>query len=134
LRRHPVADRSKIINEAAFRWEGIPLRDYRDGEAVAGVTRQVLLGAGDDGGALGFVVRYFEVAPGATTMLERHAHVHAVMVLRGRGEVLLEGERTPLAPHDVVYVAPQAEHQFRAADDELLGFLCVRPRREEGRQ
>jgi quercetin dioxygenase-like cupin family protein len=127
-----VADRSKVIKGAAFRWDGISLRDYRDGEAVAGVTRQILLGAGEGEDALGFVVRYFEVQPGGSTVLERHPHVHAVVVLRGRGEVLLDGECTPLEPHDVVYVAPRAEHQFRAGDDVMLGFLCVVKRTNAG--
>ena len=88
------------------------------------ITRRVLLGpvAGD---ALGFELRYFEIAPGGWSSLERHRHPHAVVVLAGRGEVRLGAERHPLAPFDAVYVAPEDPHQFRAAADQMLGILCV---------
>ena len=36
-------------------------------------------------------LRYFEVAPGGWTTLERHEHVHAVMVIRGKGQCLATG-------------------------------------------
>ena len=38
--------------------------------------------------------------------LERHGHPHAVVVLSGRGHVVLGEETYSLAPHDCVYVAP----------------------------
>ena len=34
-------------------------------------------------------------------------------------------EVLPLAMHDLVYVPSWAWHQFRAADDEAFGFLCM---------
>ncbi|MCC6868633.1 MAG: cupin domain-containing protein, partial [Burkholderiales bacterium] len=87
------------------------------------VTRQVLF-AGDE---IPAQLRYFEVAPGGFTTLERHEHVHNVMVIRGRGECRV-GERTwPLAPYDLVRVPPMAWHQFHAASDAPLGFLCLVP-------
>src|SRR5262245_39113399 len=69
-------------------WQGVPLADYKaPADHHAGVTRAVLAGAG--GETTAFHVRYFEVAPGGHTTLERHAHEHVVVVLRGRGEVRL---------------------------------------------
>ncbi len=116
---------SRVIKHEGFRWDGVPVEAYESsrGAGREGVTRQVLLGAG--GEALGFVTRYFELQPGASSSLERHAHSHSVVVLRGRGEVVLGDAVQPLEPYDCVYVAPDEAHQFRAAADAPLGFLCV---------
>jgi mannose-6-phosphate isomerase-like protein (cupin superfamily) len=101
------------------------------------VTRQVLFGP-EAGGAS--ELRYFEVAPGGWTTLERHDHVHQVVVLRGRGRALV-GERVlALGPLDCLRVPPGTWHQLRADAGEALGFLCLvdrerdrpqRPGREE---
>ena len=104
-----------------FRWEGVaPMRYKAEGEApFREVSRQVLFDA--TAGQL----RYFEVAPGGWTTLERHEHPHAVMVLRGRGRCLVGDALHELAAHDLVEVAPLEWHQFRAAPDSPLGFLCL---------
>ena len=108
---------------ADFRWEGVELRAYKD-EATApfrSVTRQVLASAPDLKGEL----RYFEVAPGGWTTLERHAHVHAVTILRGGGRALVGNQVIDAAPLDLVTVPAWTWHQFRAAADAPLGFLCM---------
>lgn len=66
-----------------YTWEGVEVRAYKsEGTApFKDVTRQVLF----DDPHLAAQWRYFEVAPGGHTTLERHRHVHAVMVIRGRG-------------------------------------------------
>lgn len=105
------------------RWEGVELLRYKDeGSApFRDVTRQLLF-ADAAGGA---EWRYFEVAPGGWTTLERHEHTHAVMVLRGRGRCLV-GERVhEIDELDLVEVPPMTWHQFRAAQDSPLGFLCL---------
>ena len=108
---------------ADFRWEGVELRAYKD-EAAApflSVTRQVLATAPDLKGEL----RYFEVAPGGWTTLERHAHVHAVTILRGAGRALVGDEVFDVTPLDLVTVPAWGWHQFRASAQEPLGFLCM---------
>jgi mannose-6-phosphate isomerase-like protein (cupin superfamily) len=70
-------------------------------------------------------LRYFEVAPGGWTTLERHEHVHAVMVIRGHGQCLVGDRAHDIGMHDLVNVPPMTWHQFRAASDEPLGFLCM---------
>src|SRR5215218_8074241 len=93
-------------------WQGVPVTAYKQpADHHAGVTRTVLAGAG--GETTAFHVRYFEVAPGGHTTLERHAHEHVVVVLRGRGEVFLGGATHALGFGDAVYVAPHDPHQFR---------------------
>lgn len=106
-----------------FRWESVDLLRYKDeGSApFRDVTRQVLF-ADAAGGA---EWRYFEVAPGGWSTLERHEHTHAVMILRGRGRCLLGDRVQDVAEHDLVEVSPMTWHQFRAAPDAPLGFLCL---------
>jgi quercetin dioxygenase-like cupin family protein len=108
-----------------FRWEGVPVAEYKQaGEHWRGVARMVLVG--DAGERTTFHVRYFEVAPGGFTSLEEHAHEHAVVVLRGHGQVRLGDVVHDLGFGDTVYVAPREAHQFRnASATEPFGFLCV---------
>jgi quercetin dioxygenase-like cupin family protein len=70
-------------------------------------------------------LRYFEVEPGGHSTLERHQHVHGVMVINGRGSCLVGDTVHRLGHHDLVTVPAMTWHQFRAADDEPLGFLCL---------
>jgi mannose-6-phosphate isomerase-like protein (cupin superfamily) len=106
-----------------FRWEGVAVQAYKpEGEPFRGVTRQLLLGA-EAGGAS--ELRYFEVEPDGWTTLERHAHVHQVMVLRGCGRALVGERLVDLHPFDLLCVPPRTWHQLRAAPDAPLGFLCL---------
>lgn len=106
-----------------FQWEGVDVLAYKqDADApFRDVTRQVLF----QDGTLPVQLRYFEVRPGGWTTLERHEHVHAVMVIRGRGRCLVGDRAYDIAERDLVHVPPLTWHQFRAADDQPLGFLCL---------
>lgn len=126
---------SAVIREAdAFRWDGVSVVQYKEeaGTHFKGVTRQVLL---RDVEHLGTELRYFEIEPSGHSTLEQHGHVHAVMIVRGRGGCLVGDSVYRVSAHDVVSIPPDTWHQFRAAPDEPLGFLCLvrcdrdRPRR-----
>lgn len=119
-------DRSKVLKFRDYRWDTVPLREYKSGDApYRDVTRQTILGEGPGEEPFDFLTRYFEIQPGGYSTLERHRHPHAVVVIRGRGRVTL-GERThELAPFDCVYVSPGVAHQFRATGEEPFGFLCT---------
>jgi quercetin dioxygenase-like cupin family protein len=106
-----------------FHWQDVEVLAYKQtGEApFKDVTRQVLF----EDPQLACQWRYFEVAPGGHTTLERHEHVHAVMVVRGHGRVLVGDTIHTLAEHDLIKVPALTWHQFRAPDDAPLGFLCL---------
>jgi mannose-6-phosphate isomerase-like protein (cupin superfamily) len=106
-----------------YRWEGVECRPYKeDGRALfRAITRQVLFADP----ALHGELRYFEVAPGGFSTLERHEHAHAVLVLRGSGHCLVGDRVRPLRTHDLVSVPAWHWHQFRATGKEPLGFLCM---------
>ncbi|MGZ5037152.1 MAG: cupin domain-containing protein [Usitatibacter sp.] len=106
-----------------YRWQAVDLLAYKQDPAAPfkDVTRQVLFEPKD----VPVQLRYFEVAPGGYTTLERHDHVHAVMVIRGRGQCLVGDKAYDIGMHDLVDVPPMTWHQFHAAKDEPLGFLCL---------
>ena len=108
----------EIIRQAdgTFHWEGVQVREYKqEGSApFRDVTRQVLFEAE----GLPAQLRYFEVAAGGWTTLERHEHVHAVMVIRGRGQALVGDRAYDIKLHDLVSVPPMTWHQFHAAPGE----------------
>ena len=112
-----------------FHWEGVDVLAYKQEGAAPfkDVTRQVLFDSVDPPAQL----RYFEVAPGGHTTLERHEHVHSVMVIRGRGQCLVGDRAYELGANDLVNVPPMTWHQFRAAGDSPLGFLCLVPSRRD---
>jgi quercetin dioxygenase-like cupin family protein len=106
-----------------FRWEAVAHQPYKqDGSApFKDISRQVLFHQDD----LGCELRYFEMDAGGYSTLERHAHAHAVMILRGRGECLLGAEVRPVKQFDLVSIPSMVWHQFRATSGEPLGFLCM---------
>src|SRR6266851_24986 len=110
-------------HDGSFHWEGVDVLAYKqeDSALFKDVTRQVLF----ENDSLPAQLRYFEVAPGGWTTLERHEHVHAVMVIRGRGKALVGDQAFPIRVHDLVSVPPMTWHQFHAAPEEPLGFLCL---------
>src|ERR1041384_4795411 len=106
--------------QAGFRWDDVEMRPYKEDERALykTITRQVLFSDPEMAGEL----RYFEVAPGGFSTLERHEHMHGVLILRGSGHCLVGNEVKRLARRDLVTVPPMTWHQFRATGDEPLGF------------
>jgi len=110
-------------SDGAYRWDRVEVTRYKEeGSALfRDVTRQTLFRRPDLRGEL----RYFEVAPAGYSTLERHEHVHAVMILRGDGEALVGAEVFAVKTFDLVTVPPLTWHQFRAGASSPLGFLCM---------
>ncbi len=108
---------------AGFRWDGVTLLPYKEEGAAPfkSVTRQVLFHDPD----LNCELRYFEVAPGGHSTLERHEHVHGVMILRGNADVLVGSDVRAVKAFDLVHIPPLTWHQFRTTGREPMGFLCM---------
>jgi len=120
--RTAMADSPLRRRTATARWEGVEVAPYKDAGSAPfrDITRQLLFSEAD----LGCELRYFEIAPGGHSTLERHEHRHAVLVLRGHGRCFVGDRIHDIAEHDLVSIDPNTWHQFRA-DDEPLGFLCL---------
>jgi len=106
-----------------YRWEGVAELPYKEDDRALfkSITRQVLFADPELTGEL----RYFEMAPGGFSTLERHQHMHAVMLLRGRGHCLIGRAVRAVETRDLVTVPAMTWHQFRATKGEPLGFLCM---------
>ena len=121
MSENPV--RAFVGRSGDYRWDGVELLRYKDEGSVPfrDVTRQTLFRRPDMRGEL----RYFEIAPAGYSTLERHEHVHAVMILRGAGQVLVGQQVFQVSTFDLVTVPPLTWHQFRAGANSPLGFLCM---------
>jgi quercetin dioxygenase-like cupin family protein len=106
-----------------FRWQNVKRAPYKEEGAAPfkAIARQVLFAES----ALGCELRYFEMEAGGYSTLERHEHMHAVMILRGRGHCLAGPAVFAVTPYDLVTVPALTWHQFRATKAEPLGFLCM---------
>jgi len=114
-----------IGREGAFEWEGKAPEEYI-AETAKGASIDWLIGPRE--AAPHFAIRYIEVEPGGHTSLDDHEHEHGVMILRGKGKVLMGQEEVEVGFGDILFVPGKERHQFRNAGDEPFGFLCVIPR------
>lgn len=122
------ARRLRRFARSAFAWDGVQPQVYKLGGGAApgtawrDVVRHTLVGG--LGEPVSFQLRYFEIASGGYSSLEKHAHVHAIIVLRGRGRIIAGRELFTVAPFDLVYIPSGTPHQFVTEGTEPFGFLC----------
>jgi len=118
-------DTNRLFREAepGCRWRDVDVLAYKEeGDApFRAITRQVLFAEPE----LACELRYFEMAPGGHSTLERHQHAHAVMILRGRGRCLVGNQVRAVKERDLIAVPPMTWHQFRADAAGPMGFLCM---------
>jgi mannose-6-phosphate isomerase-like protein (cupin superfamily) len=111
----------------SFGWEGIKKIDYKstDGDmpiTFNDITRQNLV---ENRANTSFHLRYFECAKGGFSTLEKHEHVHVVMIARGKGKVIVNHEIFEARPMDLFVVPPFASHQLINVGEEPFGFFCT---------
>ena len=94
-------------------------------QGAQGVSMRLLVGRSD--GAPNFAMRHFTVEPGGHTPRHGHDYEHEIYVISGSARVEHDGESRDLRPGDVVYVGPNATHQFVNTAKEPLEFLCLVP-------
>lgn len=104
-------------------WEGVQRLSYKPSGTAPfrDISRQVLF----DDESLACELRYFEIAPGGYSTLERHGHAHGVLILLGSGACLVGSDVRSVRAHDLVRIPPWAWHQLRADAEQPLGFLCM---------
>ena len=117
------------FDPATFRWAGVEEQAYKfslgdeRGMGWKDVTRHTI-GRPDQLGA-GFELRYFELEPGGYSSVEKHAHVHLVVVVRGSGRALVGDALIDLSPLDALYVPSLVPHRWLNEGTEPFGFLCT---------
>lgn len=111
--------------DGSYDWDGV-IPDSYALRGAKGSTVRYLIGPAEK--SPNFEIRYFEVEPGGQTSLDFHAHDHGVVVVRGKGKVLLaQGEEISLSFGDVLYIRPYEMHRLVPIGDEPFGFICVVP-------
>ncbi len=120
-----TGNRSRVFrHKGNFTWSGIKTEKYKQKDGGwSAIVRNVLIGS--HGESTRFHVRYFEIAPGGHSSLERHNHEHVVMCVRGKGKVLVEKKLRTVHYLDTVYIAPGTAHQLKNPYDEPFGFFCI---------
>lgn len=114
-----------LVHRGPAGWEGRPPTAYKAGKELPfrDVVRHELLGK--FGEQTDFDLRYFEIAPGGYSSLEKHVHTHAVICVQGQGTLVLGIESITLKTMDVAYVPPLEVHQLRNDSAEPFGFFCI---------
>lgn len=110
-------------------------RHYTDVQAeeateAEGVSLRVVIGEKEE--APNFVMRVFDVEPGASSPRHSHDWEHEVFILSGKGRVYGGGKDVDLSTGYTVFVPPMEEHQFTNTGDEVLRFVCLIPLMEQG--
>ena len=110
---------------SGFRWDGRAPVAYKVSDELPfrDVSRTELIGG--SGEQTAFDIRYFEIASGGHSSLEKHLHTHVVIAVRGSGTLLSGETRILLQPFDVAYVPPLQVHQLRNESAEPFGFFCI---------
>jgi mannose-6-phosphate isomerase-like protein (cupin superfamily) len=117
----------RVIRANERGWDGVEPAGYAPNAPATGVSRHTIVGSRkSEPNAPGpqMELRYFEVAPGAASRLEKHEHEHYVIVQRGFGYAVIGDTATEIAPNDVVYIGPLELHQFVNRGDTPFGFYC----------
>lgn len=115
---------SIVIKENNYSWSGVERKDYKTNtQNFKDIHRYTLLS--DEHPALNSQTRYFEIQPDGYSSLEYHRHPHSVIIIRGKGHVVLNNEIKEISAFDVVYISPETIHQFYADEGTELGFICI---------
>ncbi len=105
-------------------WRGVADEPYKT--IIGGwsnIIRRVLIGG--RGESAKFHVRYFEIAPGGASSLEKHRHEHVVICVKGEGVVRTGKANRKMRFMDTLYISPDTVHQLRNPYNIPFGFLCI---------
>ena len=110
-------------------WSEVAKETYKEGAGGGeggqwcGIDRNTIIGG--RGESAKFSLRYFEIAPGGNSSLEKHNHEHVVIGVRGKGRAVVEDCVHDMEPLDVLYIAPGTPHQLVNPHSEPFGFFCI---------
>lgn len=91
------------------------------------VTARVLINP--ENGWEGHVMRLFELGQGGYSGDHSHDFQHIVMVVKGEGELILDGVVHPVKEGSFMYIPNNAQHQLRntTTENEVMRFMCIVP-------
>jgi len=90
-----------------------------------GMEKRVMIGPQQ--GAPNFVMRVFDLPPGASSPYHSHDWEHEVYILSGQGVVVSEDGESAVGPDDAIYIAPGEKHCLKNVGKDNFRFLCMVP-------
>ena len=86
--------------------------------------------------SLGYSLAHASLDPGQTSVLHRLSTSEVYYILKGRGQIELDGKSREVTVGDTVYIAPYSTQRITCLGPEILEFLCIvdpawRPEDEE---
>lgn len=99
------------------------------GEGIAKVKKQVPLGPAQ--GWPDHVVRVFTLGPGGHTPNHSHDWEHVNYVIRGRGQLEIDGGKHRLDEGAFALVPPNVKHQYSNPGREDFVMICIVPTKGE---
>ena len=96
------------------------------GPEAPGTSIRVLISDENDGAPV-YNMRMIEIEANGNTPDHSHPFEHENYIVEGKGQVMIEGEFYDLIPGDVVFVPPNARHQYKNVGESVFKFLCSVP-------
>ncbi len=104
------------------------IRNYEDVEAVElmeGVKKRVVIG--DKEGAPNFIMRIFELEPGASSPFHIHPWEHEVFILKGVAAVKGNTGDKMVREGDTIFIPPDEKHSLINKGEGIFRFMCLIP-------
>jgi len=117
---HAVSGHSVVVqpDEGASYWQPVPANGHADPKLTPANTRYGELSMG-----------YQTIAPGGR--VREHSHVEGMelqICFRGRGEVVVDGQRHPLQPGTACFLGPDVKHEIvNDSPDNLVMLWVISP-------
>ncbi len=117
--------KKELLKFSNYEWSGRYRTTYKteNQDTFADITRTELIGKGCSDTS--FDLRYFEIACGGFSSLEKHMHEHVIIGVRGQGVLIKENSKIIIKPNDIAYVGRFETHQLRNECREPFGFYCI---------
>jgi len=75
-----------------------------------------------------YVMRLLEVEPGGYTPKHSHPWPHINYIVKGNGELFIDGVTHEVKTGSYAFVPGNKTHQFRNAGKEVFQFICIVPK------
>ena len=103
---------------------------YKDVEAIEmmkGVKKRVVIGERED--APNFIMRIFDLEPGASTPLHDHSWEHEIFILESEGLVVRNslGNETSVGEGYAIFIPSGEEHCLTNKGEKVARFMCLIP-------
>jgi len=97
-------------------------------KAAVKTTKQVLIGSGE---GPNFAMRKFTIETGGSMPMHTNTVEHEQIVLGGKAEVIIGGEKFEAKKNDVVFIPAGVPHCYKTIGSEAFEFICVVPNEED---